>query len=250
MEELNALAYSIVNSSGRNTLSKTKIWKFYDRDNCLKSLHLKQDIYDVDIINRENMRREKVQQNNIKFYVLNNEYTQVEYINNINEWLDNNLCFIKQSNNNYTKSLDIINYITLELGNYNYSTIHEVGWSLKDVYRLNIDLYSTTIKLNYKNKDNILTEQKLKNFIEKNKKIIFQVKEKRYKKHFENIKTRENEQLSTQIQNIDIHDLEHDATRKVGSRNKCSSFIIQRTFKERYETQTCKKFPVKYAWEM
>lgn len=252
MEELNNLSYSIVNSSRRNSLSKTKIWKFYDKNNCLKSLHLKHDIYDVNVIDRQTMKRKMIQQNDIKFYViLEGEYMNVEHISNIDEWLNNNLSLIKESNKNYIKSLEIINYITSELGNYNYSTVYEVGWFLRDVFKLNIDLYSTTIKLTYKNKENILTEQKLKNFINKNKQTISKVKETRHQKHIENInKLSKEKDVFKQIQNIQIHDLDHDATRKVGSRNKCSSFIIQRSLKERYESQTCKEFPVEYLWEM
>jgi len=45
-----------------------------------------------------------------------------------------------------------------------------------------------------------------------------------------------------------IQTSEHDATRKVGSHNKCTSFIIKRSLKERYETQACKPLPVKYPW--
>ena len=42
-----------------------------------------------------------------------------------------------------------------------------------------------------------------------------------------------------------------DSTRKVGSKNKNHSLYITSTsLKERYETQACKPFPVKYPWDV
>jgi hypothetical protein len=200
------------------------------------------------------MRKEEVQRTIEKFTTSTmDNRKQSESIKDINVWLDTNFHLLKKSYDNCMKSFEIIEFLKGELGDYNYCTTYEVGWSVKDFYKLYIDLYSTTITLNYKGKETVLSEEKLNTFIKKNKKLINQAKENEHKKYLARVeKAREEERikkLSEETEILSIDKSMYDATKKVGYNSKSSSFSIPRTLKERYEAQACKPFPEKYPWE-
>jgi hypothetical protein len=205
-------------------------------------------------LNRTTRVRENLEYTSEEYTISSYEYKSTHYqIKDINEWLIDNFKYLENSYNNCIKSYDIINYIVAEIGEYNYTLTYEVCWSIKDVYKLSIDLYSNKILLNYKGKNTELSEQKLKNFIQKNKKIILQAKENKHKKYIQRYnETREKERLEQLTKDLEEQHLisitDCNATYKDESNNKCESFIIKRTLKERYESQACKLLQLQYPW--
>ena len=263
LKSLQSLQYSVSKSENHSNILTRYTWIFYDSNNVLKNLDYQHSIYYVNTLNKETRIREDIEYITEKYIISSFEKKSInEQINDIEDWLINNLEYLTKSHDNCMKSYDIIKYITSELGEYNYALTYEVGWSIKDVYKLYIDLYSTKILLNYKEKESQLSEQTLKKFIEKNKKVILQAKENQHKKYIQRIdETREKkllEQLTKDTEELRLIETSEcdptrkacNATRKVGSRNKCESFIIKRTLKECYETQSCKPLPVKYPWHI
>lgn len=254
MDKLKTLQHSISNLNNRSNILYIYIWRFYDSNNVLQNLEYKHAIYNINTLNKISRIREDIQHITKKYSVSSSEYKSIHHpINDIDNWLIDNFKYLEKSNDNYIKSHAIITYITSELGEYNYALTYEVGWSVKDIYKLYIDLYSSKIILDYKGKETQLSEQKLKTFIQKNKKIILQAKENQYKKYIQRVaENREKERLEQLTKDLEEQRLisiaDCDATRKVGSRHKCESFIIKRSLKERYETQACKPLPVKYPW--
>jgi hypothetical protein len=256
MDKLKSLKYSVAKYNNRCNILTRYTWKFYDSNNILKTLEYQHLIYYIDTLNKQSRISENIQHVTERYTISLVDKKNIQYsIYNIDEWLINNFEYLKKSNNDYMKSLDIIKYITIELGEYNFALTYEVGWSIKDVYKLYIDLYSAKIVVNYKGKETELSEQKLKTFIQKNKKVIIKAKENDHTKYIQRLnEAREKEHLEdlakeTEKLNI-IQSSEHDAIRKVGTYNRCESFIIKRTLKERYETQACKPLPVTYPWHI
>lgn len=251
MERLKELYYSTDVSYNRSNSSKRYIWKFYDENNCLCNLEYKHSIYRINALNRDTMIRSEIEQSFNGFMISCQDKRQSQKINDIDNWLKDNFKYIKKSYDNCMKSFEIIDYIKMELGDYNYATTYEIGWSIKDFYKLSIDLYSIKIILNYKGKETQLTEQKLKTFIQKNKKAIIQAKENDYKKYLqrkkEAMEQRQLQQITERTENLTLQ-ANYDATRKVNYKGNSSGFYIPRTLKQRYEAQACKPFPEKYPW--
>jgi hypothetical protein len=256
MEQLKQLYYSTSTGNSRSNSFKLLTWKFYDENNCLRNLEYKYTICNISTLNKVTRLRDEIKQENKQFYLSHTDTGHgSDLIKNIDEWLTHNMKYIKKSYDNCMKSFEIIDFIKSELGNYNYALPYEIGWSIKDFYKLYIDLYSTKITLNYKGKETQLSEQKVKTFIKKNKQLIIQAKENEHKKYIQ----RKNEimeqerikKLEEDTKQLNI-DSKYDATRKVNygsGKNLTNSFAILRTLKERYETQACKPFPEKYPWE-
>jgi hypothetical protein len=254
MERLDSLYYSVSTSHSRSSSNKRKIWKYYDTNGKLMNLEYDYSVYNVSMYVKNTMKKEDVQQTHEKFTISSMDTrNQSELIKDINVWLNTNFDLLKTSYDNCMKSFEIIDFLKNELGDYNYCTTYEVGWSVKDFYKLYIDLYSKKITLNYKGKETILSEEKLKIFIKKNKKLINQAKENEHKKYLERLeKSREEERikkLSEETDKLSIDKSMYDATKKVGYNSKSSSFSVPRTLKQRYEAQACKPFPEKYPWE-
>lgn len=256
MEQLKQLYYSTSVGHSKSNSFQTLTWKFYDENNRLKNLEFKHCKYRISTLNKDTMRKEEIEQESKSFYISFYDSRHSDLIKNIDTWLTDNMQYLKKSYDNCMKSFEIINFIKSELGDYNYATTYEIGWSIKDFYKLYIDLYSTKITLNYKGKETQLSEQKLKTFIQKNKKLIIQAKENEYKKYMQ----RRNEfmeqerikKLAEETERLTIDKSKYDATRKVNYGNNrkdmTHSFAIPRTLKQRYETQACKPFPEKYPW--
>lgn len=255
MEQLKELYFSTSFGYSRSNSFKVLTWKFYDKDNILRNLEYKYTEYNISKLNRDTMVKEDIQQHSDCFTLSSQDNRHNEYIKNIKEWLKENHKYLIQSNNNYKKSLDIIKFIKSELSDYNYATTYEVGWSVKDFYKLYIDLYSSIVTLNYKGKETKLSEQKLKTFIQKNKKLIIQAKENEHKKYLqrktEAAEKQRIQKLTEETERLNLNkSTTYDATKKVnyGGRNT-TAFSIPRTLKQRYEAQACKPFPEKYPWE-
>jgi hypothetical protein len=255
MEQLKKLYYANDATYNRNSSFK-RYWKFYDENNRLKNLEYNYNIYNISFLNSKTMIKEDIQKISESFFISFQDIKLTEKINNIDDWLKDNFKYIQNSYNNCMKSFEIIEYLKLQLGNYDFATTYAVGWSIKHFYTLYIDLYNTNITLNYKNKETKLSEQTLKTFIEKNKKLIIQAKEnhkKKYIQHKNEIKNQEHIKkiTETETEKLVIDKTKCDVTRRVGMHKKISSgFSIPRTLKERYETQACKPFQVKYPWEI
>lgn len=254
MERLESLYYSVSVSHSRSSFNKKKTWKYYDKNGKLTNLEYDYSVYNISMYVKDTIRKREVQQTHEKFSTYSmDSRKQAEYIKDIDAWLKVNFHLLKTSYDNCMKSFEIIKFLKSELSDYNYCTTYEVGWSVKDFYKLYIDLYSTKITLNYKGKETVLSEEKLKIFIKKNKKLINQAKENEHKKYLERLqKTREEERikkLEEETEKLSIDKSTYDATKKVGYNSKSSSFSIPRTLKERYEAQACKPLPEKYPWE-
>lgn len=256
MEQLKELYFSTSIGNSKSNSFKILTWKFYDENNHLRNLDYKYSICRISALNKTSMLREEVEQANECFTISFQGATHNEFIKDINHWLKDNFKYIKKSYDNCMKSLELLKFITSELGEYNYATTYEYGWSIKDFYKLYIDLYSTKIILNYKGKETQLTEQKLKTFIQKNKKLILQTKENEHKKYIqrqnEYMEKERIEKITAETERLNISKIEYDATRKVnyGRKNNDAhySFALKRSLKERYEAQACKPFPEKYPW--
>ena len=159
------------------------------------------------------------------FYLKNicDEKTNI-IIYNIDKWVNENIIDIEKSEANYQKCLKLTEYINEHIGNKTYKSALEIAWSIPEYLRLSIKFYEIMpnnepyILLNYKEKDIFLSEYKLKKFIQNNKKIIIQKKDK---------------SLSPLIKKY----------------NLATNIFIKRTIRQRYESQACKPFLEKYAWE-
>ena len=243
-ERLNKLLYTTVNR--HNTIIRK--WYFYKNDNLYFLSHENQ-VYNILSRNKYTTYNKSV------YYVrlIDNHQTYCEAIYDIDKWLEEHIELLEKSADNFVKSKDIIEYVNNEIGEYCFAISNERGWYVAKLLKLTIDVYSLKITLNHKNKDTIISEKKLKTFIQKNKKIILQTKENNNKERLNRIEAqRENIRLEklkqeNEKQNV-ISTKAHDATKKVGMKRNCTSFSIHRTLKERYETQACKPLPVNYPW--
>lgn len=177
--------------------------------------------------------------------------------------------YIKKSQYLYNKSNEIIEYISKEIcRNYGLTTFEAV-WLIKNndrnYLKITIDMYKFVIKLTYyedtlsndiiDSKEIIISSKKLKTFLNFNKSKILQVIKNNNK--INKVKMEKNKRINFEkllqerkqkLINI-THNKHHDATRKVGSKSKYNDIYIERSLKERYETQACKPFPTKYPWD-
>lgn len=250
-EILHSLRYSTSVGSNKSSYNLTKAWFYYKNNQLMKfsHVHTKMNIMER---NPRTLMREEVEKICDKFYEQCYDTRYEIYIKDVDSWLNENLQFIIDSNQVYNNSINIVNYITSELGEYNFATGYEVGWSAPQLLKLIINLYNGEILLNYKNKDIKLNEEKLRLFIQKNKETIFKAKERDNQKHMLKVqKMREEERmkkLEEETQRLSISKSDMDATKRVGYNSSSVSISIPRTLKQRYEAQACKPFPVKYPW--
>lgn len=250
MDKLKSLHYLLSKSDNRSNILTRYTWTFYDSNNILNSLQYQHSIYYINTLNKKTMIRENTQHISERYILSSFEQKSInEQINDIDEWLTNNFEYLKKSNDNFMKSFDIIKYITSELGEYNYAFTYEVGWSIKDVYKLYIDLYSTKIVVNYKGKDAQLSEQKLKTFIQKNKSVIIKAKENDHKKYIQRRnEAREKQRLDQLTKDTEQLHLTSTLAQDITHKDKCESFYIKKSLKERYKIQACKPLSIEYPW--
>ena len=250
-EILNSLHHSTGFGSSKTSSTVTKIWFYYKNNQLMKLAHIHHEL-NIVALNPATSIRENTHVIYDKFYENCCESRDETCVMDINIWLNDNLQFIIDSNTVYKNTLEVIKYVSNELGEHDFANVYEVGWSAPQLLKLVISLYNGEILLTYKNKDIKLNEEKLKLFIQKNKETIFKAKERENQKHIKKVqKVREEEkikQLEAATQLLNISKSEHDATKRVGYKSSSSSIYIPRTLKERYETQACKPFPVKYPW--
>ena len=249
MEYLCKIIHSTSHSYNRSTRSITKNWYFYKNDILY---HLSYHEYQYTILDR--VSKQNIISTSKKFYVhVANDKSCYEKIDDIEKWVTENKTLLESANKSYEKSMEITEYINNEIGAFTFGSLIERGWYIPKLLKLTIDLYNSKIVLNHKNKDTILTEKKLKTFIQKNKTNILQVQENQRKEHKLRMEISKEQfqlkKLKEEEENKNTISLKaHDATRKVGSKVICTSFSIHRSLKERYETQACKPLPVKYPW--
>lgn len=172
------------------------------------------------------------------------------------------LKYIKNSQDLYNKSNEIIKYISSEINDFNYGlTTFEAIWLIKNnnknYLKITIDLYKFIIKLtNYQDEfdtEIIITSKNLKTFLNLNKSKILQVIKNNNKLHKVRMEKNKRNDYEKHLQEIKQNQLNaitpHDATRKVGSRVKEPQIYIKKSLKERYEIQAQKPFPTKYPWD-
>ena len=186
------------------------------------------------------------------------KFIDIKKIITINE-IENEIKLIKQSNLSFNKSNELITYISNEIGPYNGLNTFETTWffrncKLKSNYlKIMIDKYKFTIKIfDYTtNKEFLVTPKNLKIFLTLNKTKILTIIRNNNKIY----KVKMEKQIyEKKIKQLEIDDklppkINQDATRKVGSRVLSSNIYINRSLKERYETQACKPFPTNFKWD-
>lgn len=242
MDRLKLLHHSISECNSRGDTSFIYVWTFYNYNNVLQNLEYKHSTIYANMYDENTFTRGNVQHITEKYTLSYQKESTHEQIRDINEWVVHNYKYLKESHDNYMQSNDIIKYIKGELGDYNYALTYEIGWSVKDIYKLCIDLYSNKIVLNYKGKNINLSDKKVKTFIQKNRELMMQAKEIDYKKYIKQCDEIKQKKYLEQLGKANI-------VGEVLPRNKYESFIIKRTLKERYEGQACKPLPFKYPWE-
>lgn len=250
-ETLHSLHHSTGFGHSKTSSTVTKSWFYYKNNQMMKLSHIHSEL-EIVALNPATYIRENTHIISDKFYENSCDSRVETYIKDLNIWLNDNLQFIIDSNTVYKNTLEVIKFINNELGEYNFANVYEVGWSAPQLLKLVINLYNGEILLTYKNKDIKLNDEKLKLFIQKNKETIFKAKERDHQKHIKKVQKRKEEekikQLEEATQLLNISKSEHDATKRVGYNGSSGSIYIPRTLKERYETQACKPFPVKYPW--
>lgn len=233
--------------------------------NYLKSIFDKGVIYswifynkNKELYNLTTTKYKNKHENNIFYY---RQVDEKFYIKCDEQWLIDNLKYIYISNKKKNESFELINTICNYI-NYTTGTIFNYTWYIPNFFKITIDLYSGKIILTKINeiKELKLTKEKLLTFLKNNKIKIKQhlEKEQEIKKQeklryelekLQELKKKEElkkEELKKEkLKNNNLS----DSTKKVGSRNKNTSFYIKRSLKERYETQTCKLFVNNFLWE-
>jgi hypothetical protein len=234
---LNSLYHNIIHNQHHNIFITKKNWTFYDIHNNLKYLQYeyKQHIETKHIFYD-------------KFTLHQYDNLLIETINpiDLNEFLTQNLVLLQQSHDNYINSISIINYITQELGNYTYSNLYEIGWSIPHFYNLRIDLFSSQISLFFHNKTTNLTQKNLEEFINTNKHTIQnQYNQNTNKESDTNTNTDTNTDTNTHT-NTDTN----TDTNTNDTLLDDKYLYIKKTLKERYLIQACKPLPITYDWEL
>lgn len=225
-------------------------WVYYNKENKLCTLsNEKADFY---------IKNKLV---NIDRYYLKFIDIKKTIIITINE-IENEIRLIKQSNVSFNKSNELITYISNEIGSYNGLNTFETIWFFRDCklksnyLKIIIDKYKFTVKIfDYTtNKEFLVTPKNIKVFLKLNKTKILTIirnNKKIYKVKMEKL---EKQKYEKKIKQLEINDklppkINQHATRKVGSRVLSSNIYINRSLKERYETQACKPFPTNFKWE-
>ncbi len=247
MESLNSLYHFIISYNIDNMSVIKKTWYFYDVNNILKYLQYECKVREIEVKVNSNPVENKLIKEIDELYTIHEINNLKVHDINLELWLKENFSLLKQSHENYLNSMNIINYITNELGKNTYSTTYEIGWSINNFYNLCIDLFSTTISLNYKNKTMILTESKLNTFIKKNKTLILKKQQelKQQKLKLQELKPQE---LKPQSKN-EIISKPNPIKTEILDKSLKQNFYIIKPLKERYKIQSNKSLPVKYEWE-
>lgn len=170
------------------------------------------------------------------FHLKSNLETNI-IIYNIEEWITKNIIHFEKSEKNYKKCLKLIEYINEHIGDKTYNTISEVEWNIPKYLKLSINLYQTItpnkpyILLTYlpKEKEVFLSEYKLRKFIDNNKETIMQKKACYIKQKEEKVSINKKVDTILKVPLIKRYNL-----------------FINRTIKQRYESQACKIFIKKY----
>lgn len=218
------------NYGARYTNRITKLWYYY-KENDFICLKYEEFIYD----------NKKTNDFYIKYIDKKHGFSSVKFI------IEDEIKYIENSNFSFNKTEELKLFIENEIGASTFSSVYDIGWCIKDFLKITINKYNYTITCNYKNKDVILTEKKLRLFIDKNKTSIIKAMEiikKKYKLKLEKSKELEDlQKLESLNLNIKINKLTKENLKEL-----CKVFSIKKTFKERYEIQSCKPFPEKYEW--
>lgn len=171
----------------------------------------------------------------------------------INDWSVLNDVHLKNNQTHYEKSVLLKNYITERIGQSTFQTTFEVGWDVPGLFKLIIQYdNSNSISLTHKsNPPKKLSVKQTQQFIEKNKETIIkaQYKIKMQKQSKNSNKTSEKTPQIQETQNRETKRNTLDSTARVGRETKGKLLFIERSLKERYETQACKPFVKKYEWD-
>ncbi len=252
LTQLDSYRHSSSTSNNKSGVSIKKIWIYYQNSKMMKLTYFHKSM-NILSINKCSGIREDTNMVYHNMYYENIEDKYQQEIVDMNTWLNDNLQFIIDSNKTADKMNQVIQLITQELGEYNFASMYDVGWSIPSIFKLTVEIYTGNIILNYKNKDTKLTDKKIKLFLQKNKDNILNAKQKEHQKYLNKLEaTREEERIrkleeKTVMLKI-IEDDTHDSTKRVGFKSHSTSLFIKKSLKQRYESQACKPFPEKYPW--
>lgn len=247
MEKLLEINHSISQLNN----SSIKTW-CYNIDNSL--FLLTYEIKNFNILTRLKGVSVNKNYNITKFHVKDIKNQSYIIINDINEWLNKHLIYIENSSNIYIKTLKLIDYVKNSIGNNTFQTSFEIGWNIPDILTLTIKFYETynnklSILLLYKNEEVLLSEQKLKTFINVNKEnILNAMRNIKIKNKIKIKKYNQDREEENKIERIKLEELLLSKKIKNTMYNGTELFI-NKSNKELYVEQACKPFPTQYPWE-
>lgn len=158
----------------------------------------------------------------------------LEYIN------ENLIQYIKKSNDNLQKSLEIIDFIKSEIGEYTYNYGYQIGWNIKNYFKIHIDMYRYNIVLE-KNNIKYNLNNKIQHFLNNNKKNI--LKQNKYQM-YQIYQMYQSKLKYNKIEKVDVNINESKKNIKIDR-----IMFINKPKNIRYEIQACKPFPRKFEWE-
>lgn len=189
------------------------------------------------------------------FYFKNVNEKMYTHIYNIDEWLNEHLIFIQNSVNNYIKCIELVEYINTYTS-ATLKTCYKIEWYIPSYLKLTMHFYEKNepyiLLESYKNKVKqgskpkqavdcegtvVLSEEKLKIFLQKNKK---KMQEKNSKKLVSKPNSLSSH-LKDEKKPVKDSTLHHNTMVD-------GNFYIKKTLKERYLVQACKPLPEKYPW--
>lgn len=247
-----------------NHISKSEVFDYKNSYLCNKDLYTSNHgVYNSNRTtkywNYHNKNGELTRLEYVHLKYNNKEFTTIHKINIIkfssdiidsDDLIKEEIIFINRSNEKYNMINKLILSIEKEIGSHTFKFSDEIGWNIRNFLKITMNMYNGSIILNYKNKHITLNEDKLKLFIQKNKKLILKAKEIVDKKQIEEIEERQQETQETQKTQETKKSIEEKQIEKRNSLKKFSlMFSIKKTLKERYSIQSCKPFPEKYEWE-
>lgn len=182
------------------------------------------------------------------FNVRNVKSKSFENVCDIEGWLVDNFQYIELAQQNLDLVERIEKYLNEQLGcNTMGETALDIGWTVKNYFQISIKKYETLknvpdIRLTHKGKETILTEARLKKFLETNKATITKAQSVLQKQY--NNKMLELTMKLEQSKESDKPIVPEPRAPKQMN----ASLMIKRTLKELYETVACKPYPEAYPW--
>lgn len=205
--------------------------------------------------------------NSIKNYKKDININIIEYIKDASECQNKTQLLIEKIEtilkcDDFNKGYCEKCYLTNCNSKPNYITYINSNWIINSCLQIHINKINYKILLIIDNKHKKISDEQLLNFIKKNKNLIkeeFQIQRnnniKKKKKYINIERLKNNKQILEKksaiiiqtkwrkYKNIELSTIQKDCSRKVNANpNKIVNLFINRTCKELYEEQSCKKF--------